>query len=84
MTAIIEFTFIGQQITKYINIEELYQSIENRNNNDIRYNFNVGKYNFQFKIDWVKNEIVIYNNENINVPFFYVNYFNIYFNNNLK
>jgi hypothetical protein len=51
MTAIIEFTFIGEQITKYINIEELYQSIENRNNNDIRYNFNVGKHNFQFKID---------------------------------
>lgn len=84
MTAIIEFTFIGEQITKYINIEELYQSIENRNNNDIRYDFNVGKHNFQFKIDWVKNEIVIYNNENLNVPFFYVNYFNIYFNNNLK
>lgn len=81
MVAIIEFDFRNEQITKYINTDDLFNNIKGDNNLIIDFVKNGVKY--QFQVFWESSEIGVYLKGGTN-PIYYINNFNLYFNRNLK
>ena len=82
MKAILEFTWRGETITKYIDNDVLYNDIKEIGDS-FWGEFYIGKMKYQFQIFWNASEIAIFNVGGTE-PIHYVNGFSVYFSRNLK
>lgn len=81
MVAIIEFMFRDEQITKYINTDDLFNDIKEKD--DLWVDFIKNGVEYQFQIFWNSSEIAVFLKGGVE-PIYYINNFNLYFNRNLK